>query len=422
MRVISFVMVVVASIFMFAACCSDELATSDTDDGGVQSIVVQVVSAGDRLVTRAGRPLYSSEAAQDIDHIKLVVYNPTTKVIVFEEYLDNWKTISKEFTDVGHGMQYTMVLKGGDKLAAGTYKVLAVGHAVGSEYDYEPLLTDLIKEGDYTVDNIVASVTDEAEEVFAGEMDLTVTAADDQAFVAPVTLHRQVAGAFGYFKNLPAVIDGVKAKTLRLVSVGKNADVEFKDFHSEFAEIGSTDAVHIVNGASPVAAAAGVLFSDNVTTGHVVYSIDLATYFPNGDVNNDNILGEADNWVNPNTNLNIMSGSVFAGKFIVPFALSSGKNTMEVQLLGEDDSIIKHWTVRIPQGDLASGKTAPQVNDESVYAYNIVRNHMYNIGTKTTNVLNPAPGDEEAEDLSKDQDIVLKVNDNWELIHSMELE
>lgn len=424
MREISLVMAVVASMLIFTACCNDEEVTRGAEEEVAQSIVVQVVNSGDKMITRAGRPLYSSEAAHDIDHVKLVIYNPLTKVIAFDEYLDHWKTISKEYSSVSNGTQYTLVLKGEDKLAAGNYKMLAIGHATGTDYVYSPLLTDLTKDEDYTVDNIIASIAAEAEEVFAGEVDLIVPSDNDQAFATPVTIHRQVAGGFGYFKNIPAVIDGIKSATLRLIAIGKNEAVEFKHFHSGFTDIPATGALHIVNGTNPATATSNVFFSDNATNGHIIYSIDLAASFPNGDTNEDGFLGVGDTgWVNP-TDLNIIEGSVFAGKFIIPFNYSTGKNTMELQLLAQDGNILKHWTVKIPNADLATGKEAPQVNDESVYAYNVVRNHMYNIGTKTTNAGTgtEVPGEEETEDLSKDQDIILKINDNWELIHSMELE
>lgn len=418
MREFSLVMAVMASMLIFTACCNDEEVTRGTEEEVAQSIVVQVVSAGDKMITRAGRPLYSSEATHDIDHVKLVIYNPSNDVIVFDKDLTDWKTIT------GNGTQYTLVLKGEDKLVEGTYKMLAIGHPTGTDYVYDPLFTDLTKGGNYTVDNIIASIATETEEVFAGEVDLIVPSDNDQAFITPVTIHRQVAGGFGYFKNIPAVIDGKNSTTLRLIAIGKNEAVEFKHFHSDFTNIAATEALHIVNGTKPVTATSDVLFSDNETNGHIIYSIDLAASFPNGDTNEDGFLGVGDTgWVNP-TGLNIVTGSVFAGKFIIPFNYSTGKNTMELQLLAQDGSTLKHWTVKIPNADLATGKEAPQVNDESVYAYNVVRNHMYNIGTKTTNAGTgtEVPGEEETEDLSKDQDIILKINDNWELIHSMELE
>lgn len=58
--------------------------------------------------------------------------------------------------------------------------------------------------------------------------------------------------------------------------------------------------------------------------------------------------------------------------------------------------------------------------EELANSYSIVRNHLYTVGTKGTNDYNPDT--DEPQDLSKGQELILKVNDNWELIHKMEVE
>ena len=135
----------------------------------------------------------------------------------------------------------------------------------------------------------------------------------------------------------------------------------------------------------------------------------------------------------------MVKGSVFAGKFIVPFALTTGKNTMELQLLDKDKNILKVWNVTIPDANTAEGNG---VQDVSASIFNVVRNHMYNLGIKVDQNIKPEPGKpdpdpdptpgpdpvdptpdvDEPEDLSKGQNLVLKVNDNWETIHQMGLE
>lgn len=414
-----------AGVMAFAACSNNEDVAKGIEENGVQNFVLQVASSGDGLTTRGGRPLYSAEAAQDIDNVKLVVYDAENNTVAYEKTLDNWKTISKAYTENGHGLQYTLSLKGEDKLIAGKYKVLAVGYTTtNSSYTYNPTLASLTENETYTAP-ITATITagEEAEEVFAGEVELTVPADNDNAFASTVTLHRQVAGGFGYFKNIPASIDDVEATTLRLVASAKNTAVKFENFNSAFTA--TTGAQYIVNGDAPATPEEGVLFSDGETNGYVVYSIDLTTFYPNGDADGDGKYNETGkNWTKPTNGLNIVAGSVFAGKFMIPFGYVEGKNTMELQLLSGEGAILKHWTVKIPSADLAEDKETPEVNDQSVSIYNVVRNHMYNIGVKANNdTENPTENpDEQPEDLSKGQDIILKVNDNWELIHKMELE
>lgn len=174
----------------------------------------------------------------------------------------------------------------------------------------------------------------------------------------------------------------------------------------------------------------------------MLYSIDLNTWFPGGDKNSDGLLNADDtNWKRPgDVKTQVVKGSVFGSNFVIPFNLTSGKSTMELQLLDADDNIIKKWTVSIPTADLNSNTENGNVADVSPSIFNVVRNHMYNLGVKTSTGTTttpdpsnptpdpdpdpkptPDPGKDEPEDLTKSQNLILKVNDNWEAIHKMEL-
>ncbi len=156
-------------------------------------------------------------------------------------------------------------------------------------------------------------------------------------------------------------------------------------------------------------------------------------------------------WVNPNTSTanpqQLVAGSVFAGRFVIPFELVTGKETLEIQLMGKGtdnkEQILKSWRVKVS----ADGKQLQTSNikahdtnatADNDYIYNIYRNHLYSVGSKGLNLdpdnsgddtTNPDPkpdpdgsGDtdgDKPEDLSKGQDLLLNVNDNWEIIHNM---
>lgn len=252
-------------------------------------------------------------------------------------------------------------------------------------------------------------------------------------------MHRQVAGSFGYFQNIPASVNGEAAATLRLVVRGKNDKLTFNNFNSSFTTTGST-IKYYVNGSTSTgeALAADAKFNNN-EDGYVLYSIDLKKWFPSGDKNEDGLLNAEDTWQHPgDVKTQVVNGSVFGSNFVIPFNLSSGKSTMELQLLDDEGNIIKFWTVSIPSTDVNSDDTKG-VTDENASIFNVVRNHMYNLGVKTSNGTttppdpsnpdpnpnpdpsNPTPGTDEPEDLSKSQNLILKVNDNWEVIHQMEL-
>ena len=77
-----------ASSLLFSACSSDDAVVStEGQNEAVQQIVLQVASSGDGLTTRAGRPLYSSQALQTIQHVRVLIYNSATKEIVKDSYL-----------------------------------------------------------------------------------------------------------------------------------------------------------------------------------------------------------------------------------------------------------------------------------------------------------------------------------------------
>ena len=78
-----------ASSLLFSACSSDDAVVNTVGQNeAVQQIVLQVASSGDGLTTRAGRPLYSSQALQTIQNVRVLIYNTATKAIVKDEQLD----------------------------------------------------------------------------------------------------------------------------------------------------------------------------------------------------------------------------------------------------------------------------------------------------------------------------------------------
>ena len=462
-----------AGMVMLSACSSDgDLTGGNESNDAVQQIVLQVANAGDGLQTRAGRPLYSSEALQTIENVRVLVYRDDAategvaapaKTIVLDKTL-NWKE-SKDYatTDNGdHGRQLTIFLKGGDKLPQGSYKIMAVGYSNKSDYTFSvgaDNLTEKTLAGKNKVyTDVKATLTPgkKAEEVFAGDAQININA--DQEVTnntkgengVVVTMHRQVAGGLGYFTNIPAKVDGANAKYLRLVMRKSNDVLTFNNFNSSFiSDKDETSKKYVVNGGvSDKPFAADACFKGaTANNGYVLYSIDLDNWFPKGDANNDGVLGYDDYkkgkdagltdenniyWKHPkDVNTTVVKGSVFAGNFIIPFTKEDGNKTMELQLLDANNNILMIWNVTIPKADMNNDKTKGVV-DESESIFNVVRNHMYNLGMKKTQGGNPDPEhpdpkpdpdkpnpDHKPEDLSKGQNLILKVNDNWEAIHQL---
>ena len=439
-----------ASSLLFCACSSDDAVVStEGQNEAVQQIVLQVASSGDGLSTRAGRPLYSSEALQTIQNVCVVIYkDDATKTIVKKTKL-NWKE-STIYKTNGHGRQFTISLKGNDRLEKGSYKVMAVGYSDNSDYNYSlDVTSDAALTGTYSDITATLKANAAAEEVFAGDAALTI--GDDKKITnltngeengVAVTLHRQVAGSFGYFQNIPAKVDGKTAKTLRLVVRDKNDVLTFNNFNSSFTTAEASTIKYYVNGSKSAAAPSSDAQFKDGGKGYVLYSIDLNTWFPGGDNNKDGLLNAEDtNWKRPDdVKTQVVKGSVFGSNFVIPFNYAEGKNTMELQLLDAENNIIKTWTVSIPTADVNTDATNGNVADVNASIFNVVRNHMYNLGVKTSTGTTttpdpsnptpdpkpdpkptPDPGKDEPEDLTKSQNLILKVNDNWEAIHKLVL-
>lgn len=434
-----------ASSLLFSACSSDDAVVStEGQNEAVQQIVLHVASSGDGLTTRAGRPLYSSQALQTIQNVRVLIYNSKTNEIVKDAKMD-WK---KSATYDNHGRELTLTYKGDQRLGEGNYKVMAVGYSDNSDYTYALDVTSTeALTGTYKDITATLKAGKVAEEVFAGDAELNINAdkkitnltkGEDDGVA--VTLHRQVAGSFGYFQNIPASVNGKAAATLRLVVRDKNDVLIFNNFNSSFTANGATGSTikYYVNGSkSATAPTSDALFKDGAN-GYVLYSIDLTKWFTEGDKNKDGLLNAEDTWQHPDdVKTQVVKGSVFGSNFVIPFKLTSGKSTMELQLLDNAGDIIKTWTVSIPE--VNSNTENGNVADESASIFNVVRNHMYNLGVKTSNGTptdpdpskptpdpdpdkpTPDPGKDEPEDLTKSQNLILKVNDNWEAIHKMEL-
>lgn len=409
---------------------------------GAQIITLQVENGGDGLATRAGRPLYSAEAKQDIQNVKLWICDNTGKKVVYVKEISNWNTDgSTVYTTGGHGRQTTIELTDADKLAAGTYQIYAVGYSNSSAYTLTDV-TKVAKEGTFN-ENMVLPCSTAGEEIFAGQMELTVETG--KGFKKPIVLNRQVAGAFAYVKDIP-FMEG--AKYLKLVASAQNQSLVLGNFNS----VDLTG-----NGSGNTGNVKYVVNGTNGKSGSETYeisSIDLNKWFTAiKDEDGDNLIDAGENWKNPHrpsgspaagTYPTFQKGSAFGGEFVIPFAHVDGKQTLTLQLTNAGGKVLRSWKVNLGSTDEQlkqtitcwnSGSTdwSTSLSGESANTYSLVRNHLYGIGTRMNDEANPGkPGVDpdpnpenpydKPESLNNKQELVLKVNDNWEVIHGMELD
>ena len=422
-----------AGMVMFSACSSDnDLANGGNESNdAVQQIVLQVANAGEGLQTRAGRPLLSSEAKQTIENVKVIICNESNKIVKVKTYTDwNEDTESKVYGTGGgaHGREATLTYTGNEKLGNGTYTIYAFGYSNNSDYqDLDTEMAKLTKDATFS-ENTILNLKDgvKGEEIFAGSTAKFTIDDKNKGFNQTVVLNRQVAGTFGYFNDIPYVAGATK---LQLVASNGNTGLVLGGFNS-FDLTGNgtgnnTNVKYVVNGTTAAA-------------NNVVYTINLKDWFTDvKDANNDGLIDAADNWKTPTsyTNAKFATGSVFGGTFLIPFAKVDSKNTFVLQLTNDAGAVLKEWTVKLPSTDgqisgtytLSSWNTSKFESNSSMKddqnTYNVVRSHLYGIGERTLdNPTTPGTDPDKPEPLNKKQELTLRVNDNWEVIHKMELE
>lgn len=300
-------------------------------------------------------------------------------------------------------------------------------------------------------------------EIFSG-VSTPIEFTADGGFSTTVLLKRQVAGVLGYFNRIPATVgadsDQKIVTGIRLVSSNRN---ESLDLSTALATQGD-DATHgqpgyqkteyVVNGFnaantsnSPDAKfGTGEVGADDKDA-YIVYEIDLKKWFDWDATKNENkggwsddallpadegsdqnvrLLGNVKGWHNAldasNSTVTVADGAVLAGEFVIPFN-ENDKNTFELQLINtttenqsEKVTVLKSWNVKLDP--LSQGK------EDSDKVYNIYRNHLYQVGKRGNgdNPTDPGTDPDKPQPLDKDQELIIKINDNWEFIHDMVIE
>lgn len=424
-----------AGMVMLSACSSDGDLTNGGNESNdaVQQIVLQVANAGDGMQTRAGRPLLSSEAKQTIENVKVIICDESNNIVKEKTFTD-WNDTDSKVYGTGssaHGREATLTYTGDEKLVNGKYTIYAFGYSNNS--DYANLTTEmnkLTKNAKFSENTILNLKDGKGEEIFAGSTAQFTIDNDHKGFTQTVVLNRQVAGTFGYFEKIPYVAGAAK---LQLVASNGNTGLVLGGFNSfDLTGNGTGNNGHVnyvVNGTT-------------AATDNVIYTINLKDWFTDVKDVDENGLIDDTNWKIPASyaKAKFATGSVFGGTFLIPFAKVTSKNTFVLQLTNDAGDVLKSWAVKLPSTDgQLSEYTLSYWNTSAtthVFAntpntkdlaekYSVVRNHLYGIGVRSKDKPNPGGGStdpDQPEPLNKKQELTLRVNDNWEVIHQMELE
>lgn len=299
-------------------------------------------------------------------------------------------------------------------------------------------------------DNGAASVVSE---IFSGQSKPVQVNIKD-GIVITVLLKRQVAGVLGYFNRIPAYVkEGSEGAyksvgAIRLVSSVRNTQVDLTTQLDQQTDdtTNGTKLERVMNGFEASATADahfGTGDANRTKDAYTIYQIDLTKWFKKGTDatygfwgNSDALikeedgttldvplLGDSKGWVNGINSTNdfptVATGSVLAGEFMIPINGIAANSTFELQLLDSIGSqVLKTWKVKL---DAVSQD--PDYNDGET-VYNIYRNHLYQLGLrgKGDSPENPGTDPDKPQPLDKDQELIIKINDQWEFIHDMEIE
>ena len=467
---------------MFASCSSDdvvEVSGGNTGTDATAQVIEIAVDNANSLSTRSGRPLYSEEPDQTIEHVAVVITSADDN-IVYVDVIDNWATdaVSDAYGDNsntganGRSKKITIKKNGDDyRLAAGSnYNVYAIGYSDDTEYTTDGTTTlkayfsGLKEKENYTgetfKENFAIKNKDgkpEAEEIFAGSTSIAVPE-EKATFVETVYLHRQVAGIYTYVMEIPYVeVDGGKvANYLRVVASDNNDNLVLGHFWTGEQDVNELpgngnnigeNANYVVNGYRTASSA----------TSTVLYTIDLKKWFRElKDDNNDGAIDAGENWIKTaekeiykEKGLSFTVGSAFGGEFLIPFLANGNNQTLKLELVYAESETAAQagqgktgasWNIKLPKAynhaicawDATEWNENKVENETSTTAYSILRNHLYGVGERPKNDPGNGGGDpdpdpdpdnpDKPQPLKNTQDVILKVNDNWEVIHHMEIE
>lgn len=287
----------------------------------------------------------------------------------------------------------------------------------------------------------------------------------DGGFSASVLLKRQVAGVLGYFNRIPAWVKNAKdnghksVRYIRLIASNRNTSVDLTNKMGVQTDdaTGSSNVESIVNGFSVTEGVNNSMDAkykgSSVNDAYTIYEIDLSKWFTHslGDddfdgsteywANNGNTSYDVDwkdnygtdvpmlgintsAWYNPYNPANTGKGSVIveensvlAGEFVIPFEKNPQSKTFELQLLDSTKTeVLKAWDVNLDE------MSRTDVDQEKFY--NIYRNHLYQIGKRGDgdDPDNPGTDPDKPQPLDKDQELTIKINDQWEFIHDLEID
>ena len=397
------------ALLTLGSCIAPQDEEIDCQDCREQQIAIRLAS--DNATTRAGRPLYSNQPRQDVDRVMLIFCN-TDRQVVCTKQVKNWMSdeVSETYgTNGSHGRQAVVKLEGEERLNENTtYTVYAIAYTYDEDNENhrtaytvdEQNLNDYLEDLTESPENLILTLSGEpGEEIFAGSAEFTTT--DSGGFYQPLVLNRQVAGVYMYVSAIPNID---QAKELRLTAAADNDGLVLGQFDNEDYGQNSEKGNKVVNGT-------------NAKSEEGRYTLCTINFNEWKDDNGA--------WKNPHAGkASFLEDSYFSGSFVIPFAAQKEVQSLQMELIGNDDKKLESWNVNLPGEDTSTGiytwkgsAFADGNITESPTSYCLLRNHLYCIGSKKTD-----GSTDEPQPLDTGQDIQLKVIAEWDYVYDIMLE
>ena len=205
------------SLFTVASCSSDDDLQAGMSIGAGDNVVTLALNpGGSGMAVRGARPVTSSEAANNVDKVVVKLYQKDGENYSLVSETENGQTIYEQDVTWSQGTKTANIaLK---HLAQGSYKLVARGYNnTSTAVTFDEGSTTGVSAINWT-----ATATGKVEEVFAGELDITVDAEGKiTSSDKTLTMRRRVAGFLAYFKNIPTKVDEKVVKSVRVVASNK---------------------------------------------------------------------------------------------------------------------------------------------------------------------------------------------------------
>lgn len=416
-----------AFLMLFAACTEEKIIYIEKENGieVLPGEGVIKISLSNDVMTKATRPIGSSEAANNVNRIKFYFYEHSEKIVVTKNIVIDGAYDGNGYKLDKFGVDETdksiLILPDKNTIKEfsvkfeslpdeGTYTIIVYGYNCdsGSNFPYSPLTVALNGDMEYLFCESIKP--NEVEEIFAGYCTTTtkyIGINQHNMFSTPVSveLKRQVAGLMAYLCNVPAEINNqsVDKITISTPLTMKGFKFPASIFNNGFNGIMDNEVAYD-------------LLTFEIPEGTTVYN----GYYEFDGKNGKKYLLANENKPNKDDfeelNLTCKDNTLFGSCFLLPF--ESGRYYTD-----EDEEKgtlrITYYTKNASNGydeikhvQLKNNITSVSYSD--LYNYNIKCNHFYSIGGKTDVESSNEDKPLDISDETGYKDVFLTINDKWD--------